>query len=37
VRFGSLIPDLQEPLTLDLPDGGQLTLEPVRREGNRRC
>jgi glutamate--cysteine ligase len=35
VRFGSLIPDLQEPLTLDLPDGGQLTLEPVRREGNR--
>ena len=35
VRFGSLIPDLTEPLTLDLPDGGQLTLEPVRREGNR--
>jgi glutamate--cysteine ligase len=35
VRFGSLIPGLAEPLTLDLPDGGQLTLEPVRREGNR--
>ncbi len=35
VRIGSLIPDLAEPLVLDLPDGGQLTLEPVRREGNR--
>ena len=35
VRIGSLIPGLAEPLILDLPDGGQLTLEPVRREGNR--
>jgi len=35
VRIGSLIPGLLEPLTLELPDGGQLTLEPVRREGNR--
>ena len=35
VRIGSLIPDLAEPLVLDLPGGGQLTLEPVRREGNR--
>jgi glutamate--cysteine ligase len=35
VRIGSLIPDLQEPLTLDLPSGGNLVLEPVKRKGNR--
>ena len=35
VRFGSLIPGLEEPLVLDLPEGGQLTLEPIRREGDR--
>ena len=35
VRIGSLIPDLTEPLALDLPDGRRLLLEPVRREGNR--
>ncbi|MEW5788427.1 MAG: glutamate--cysteine ligase [Pseudomonadota bacterium] len=35
VRFGSLIPGLEAPLTLDLPEGGQITLEPVRREGDR--
>ncbi|MDR3394559.1 MAG: glutamate--cysteine ligase [Parasulfuritortus sp.] len=35
VRIGSLIPDLKEPLILDLPDGGVLKLEPVKREGNR--
>ena len=35
VRIGSLIPDLKEPMILDLPDGGVLKLEPVRREGNR--
>ena len=35
VRIGSLIPDLKAPLTLDLPDGGQLTLEPVVRVGDR--
>jgi glutamate--cysteine ligase len=35
VRIGSLIPDLTEPLLLDLPDGGVLKLEPVRREGER--
>jgi glutamate--cysteine ligase len=29
------IPDLTAPLTLDLPDGGQLTLEPIHREGDR--
>ncbi|MDD3530132.1 MAG: glutamate--cysteine ligase [Gallionellaceae bacterium] len=35
VRLGSLIPDLEEPLILDLPDGSVLKLEPVRRVGNR--
>ncbi|MEW5771278.1 MAG: glutamate--cysteine ligase [Pseudomonadota bacterium] len=35
VRIGSLIPDLVDPLTLDLPDGGRLTLEPIAREGDR--
>ena len=31
VRIGSLLPDLAEPLLLDLPDGHVLKLEPVRR------
>ncbi len=35
VRIGSLLPDLQQPMSLELPDGGSLTLEPVRRKGNR--
>ncbi|MCU0841628.1 MAG: glutamate--cysteine ligase [Thiobacillaceae bacterium] len=35
VRIGSLLPDLAEPLLLDLPDGQVLKLEPVRREGDR--
>ncbi|MES2407021.1 MAG: glutamate--cysteine ligase [Pseudomonadota bacterium] len=35
VRLGSLIPDLVEPLKVDLPDGGSLLLEPVVRNGNR--
>jgi glutamate--cysteine ligase len=35
VRIGSLIPGMTEPLILDLPDGGVLKLEPVKREGNR--
>ena len=35
VRIGSLIPDLAEPMVLDLPDGQLIKLEPVRREGNR--
>jgi glutamate--cysteine ligase len=35
VRIGSLIPDLKEPLSLDLPDGQVLKLEPVRRDGDR--
>jgi glutamate--cysteine ligase len=35
VRFGSLIPDLQAPFPVDLPQGGQIVLEPVKRVGNR--
>ncbi|GBG13874.1 glutamate--cysteine ligase [Novimethylophilus kurashikiensis] len=35
VRIGSLIPDLEEPLTLELPSGGNIVLEPVKRKGNR--
>jgi glutamate--cysteine ligase len=35
VRIGSLIPDLDAPLTLDLPEGGSLTLEPILRRGDR--
>ena len=35
VRIGSLLPDLTEPMSLELPNGGNLTLEPVKRKGNR--
>jgi glutamate--cysteine ligase len=35
VRLGSLMPDMAEPVSLELPDGGHLTLEPVQRKGNR--
>ena len=35
VRFGSLIPGLEAPLALDLPQGGRIVLEPVRRVGDR--
>ena len=35
VRVGSLLPEITEPTTLDLPDGASLTLEPLKREGNR--
>ena len=35
VRVGSLIPDLGAPLTLALPDGGTIELEPLVRKGNR--
>jgi glutamate--cysteine ligase len=35
VRIGSLLPEITAPTTLDLPDGATLTLEPLRREGNR--
>ena len=35
VRIGSLLPEITAPTTLDLPDGSTLTLEPVKRDGNR--
>jgi len=35
VRVGSLIPDLDAPLTLALPDGGTLAMDPLVRQGNR--
>ena len=35
VRIGSLIPDLTEPMVLELAEGETLTLEPVIRRGNR--
>jgi glutamate--cysteine ligase len=33
VRIGSLLPEIDKPTTLDLPDGQHLTLEPLRRLG----
>jgi glutamate--cysteine ligase len=35
VRIGSLLPEITSPTTLDLPDGSSLTLEPLKREGDR--
>jgi glutamate--cysteine ligase len=35
VRIGSLLPEITAPTTLDLPDGSSLTLEPLKREGDR--
>ncbi|MFT3735127.1 MAG: glutamate--cysteine ligase [Rhodocyclaceae bacterium] len=35
VRVGSLLPDLTGPTNIDLPDGSQLTLEPLVRRGTR--
>jgi glutamate--cysteine ligase len=35
VRIGSLIPGLTEPMTVPLPAGGILTLEPIARNGHR--
>jgi glutamate--cysteine ligase len=35
VRIGSLLPEITAPTVLDLPDGQTLTLEPIRREGNK--
>jgi glutamate--cysteine ligase len=34
VRIGTLLPDIDRPTTLDLPDGQTLTLEPLRRCGS---
>jgi glutamate--cysteine ligase len=33
VRIGSLLPEIVQPTTLDLPDGQKLTLEPLKRLG----
>jgi glutamate--cysteine ligase len=35
VRVGTLLPEIREATTLDLPDGSKLTLEPVQRTRNR--
>lgn len=35
VRVGSLLPEITKPTTLDLPNGGSLTLEPMLRTKNR--
>ena len=35
VRVGSLLPEITQPTQLQLPNGGQLTLEPLKRTGNR--
>lgn len=35
IRLGSLNPEVTEATALALPDGGSLTVEPFRREGNR--
>ncbi|MDH4275823.1 MAG: glutamate--cysteine ligase, partial [Gammaproteobacteria bacterium] len=35
VRIGSLLPDMQEPLTIDLPSGRRLILEELMRDGDR--
>ncbi len=34
VRIGSLLPEIDRPTTLSLPDGQSLTLEPLRRLGS---
>ncbi|MCM8596071.1 glutamate--cysteine ligase [Accumulibacter sp.] len=35
VRLGSLLPDIDRPTALDLPDGSSLLLEPLVRSGSR--
>jgi len=35
VRIGSLLPEIERPTLLELPNGETLTLEPIRRENNR--
>ncbi|MDP1526869.1 MAG: glutamate--cysteine ligase [Rhodocyclaceae bacterium] len=35
VRVGSLLPEITAPTTLDLPDGQTLTLEPLKRLGQK--
>ncbi len=35
VRIGSLLPGLEAPMEVDLPNGKKLKLEPLKRNGNR--
>ena len=35
VRLGSLMPDIDKPMSVELPDGKSLLLEPLVRRGNR--
>jgi glutamate--cysteine ligase len=35
VRIGSLLPEVSQPTTLELANGGSITLEPLVRKGNR--
>jgi len=35
VRIGSLLPEIKEPTTIQLPGGSTLVLEPLVRKGNR--
>jgi glutamate--cysteine ligase len=35
VRIGSLLPDLHEAKTIELPSGRSITLEPLQRNGNK--
>ncbi|MEP7157118.1 MAG: glutamate--cysteine ligase [Betaproteobacteria bacterium] len=35
VRIGSLLPEITAPTVLDLPNGEKLTLEPIKRVGNK--
>ena len=35
VRLGTLNPEITSPTRIELPDGGALTLEPVKRDGRR--
>ncbi len=35
VRVGSLLPEITQPTTITLANGGALTLEPLQRKGNR--
>ncbi|MCC6532266.1 MAG: glutamate--cysteine ligase [Burkholderiales bacterium] len=35
VRIGTLLPDIQAPTELTLPNGAKLVLEPIGRKGNR--
>jgi glutamate--cysteine ligase len=35
LRIGSLLPEITEARTITLPSGQEVTLEPVRREGNK--